>query len=57
MHGAFRGGSFRAAFRALRDDRLARWLSADVPAAVVAGAAELPPRPDGRARRLGRLRR
>lgn len=48
------------AVAALGDERLARWLADDVPAALLAGEA-LPPRPDGRRRRsfwrLGRGQR
>jgi protein-tyrosine phosphatase len=50
-----RAAGLSAAARALRDRRLAAWLTIDVPAAVVAGA-DPPPRPsrDVRSRRLFR---
>jgi protein-tyrosine phosphatase len=49
MPGTRAAGMGRAA-DALRDERLARWLTADVPAAIVAGE-DPPPRPAGRRRR------
>ncbi len=52
-----RASGMRAAAAALRDEPLARWLTEDVPAALLAGA-ELPPRPPRARRRLaGLLRR
>jgi protein-tyrosine phosphatase len=45
-----RGIGLTAALDALRDDALGRWLTADVPAAIVAGEW-LPPRPPGKRRR------
>jgi protein-tyrosine phosphatase len=49
MPGTRSVGMSRAA-DAVRDERLARWLTLDAPAAVVAGE-EIPPRPAGRRRR------
>lgn len=52
MHGAFRGATdFRRALERLRDPRLGRWLTHDVPSAVVADD-ELPSRPEPVTRRL-----
>jgi len=45
-----------AAVGAIRDDALSRWLSVEVPAAIVANEA-LPPRPPPRQKRLGWLSR
>ena len=45
-----RAAGLGAAVRALADEPLARWLTHDVPAAIVAGA-ELPPRPEAAPRR------
>lgn len=46
-----RAVGMRDAVAAVGDERLGRWLTADVPAALLEGA-ELPPRPTGRRRRL-----
>lgn len=55
MHGSFRSGSFEDAFSRLRDEPLARWLTTQVPTALVSDA-DLPPRPERRRRRLPRFR-
>lgn len=52
VHGAGRAGAMEAAAAALRDEPLARWLTEQVPAAIVADDA-IPARP----RRSGLLRR
>jgi protein-tyrosine phosphatase len=51
-----RGIGMGAAARALGDDALARWLTYDVPAAIVAGEP-LPPRPPAGPRRFSLFRR
>ena len=53
---AIRAIGMAAAAEAVGDESLARWLTHDVPAAVVAGAAP-PPRPDGPKKSRLRLRR
>ena len=40
-----RAAGLAAAARAVRDDRLAAWLTEEVPAAIVAGEASVPGRP------------
>ncbi len=49
-HAGVREAGMAAAIRVVRDERLARWLAADVPRAIVTGAP-LPPRPTVRSRR------
>jgi len=52
MHGAFRGATdFHGALERLRDPRLGRWLTHDVPSAVI-GDDEIPIRPEAVKRRL-----
>jgi protein-tyrosine phosphatase len=52
MHGAFRGGTdFHGALERLRDPRLGRWLTYDVPSAVI-GDDEIPTRPEAVTQRL-----
>jgi protein-tyrosine phosphatase len=50
---SIRAIGMRAAADAVGDEPLARWLTSEVPAAIVAGDP-LPPRPERRRRRLGR---